>query len=118
MIAGILLGNIEHFTPWIFMGTAGVFMYVALVDMIPGVSFLTSRKSNSILKITLRTWTILINLFSILELNSGHAHPFTSKEQREARSIDFISQILGLTSGISIMLVIALFEDSFKSIFA
>jgi len=38
MIVGILLGNIEHFTPWIFMGTAGVFMYVALVDMMPGKS--------------------------------------------------------------------------------
>ncbi len=36
MIVGVLLGNIQHFTPWIFMATAGVFMYVALVDMMPG----------------------------------------------------------------------------------
>ena len=35
MVIGILLGNLENFTPWIFMGTAGIFMYVALVDMIP-----------------------------------------------------------------------------------
>ena len=54
MVIGILLGNLENFTPWIFMGTAGIFMYVALVDMIP-------------------------------ELNSGHAHPYTSHEQHEAR---------------------------------
>lgn len=54
MVIGVLLGNLENLTPWIFMGTAGIFMYVALVDMIP-------------------------------ELNSGHAHPYTSHEQHEAR---------------------------------
>ena len=54
MVIGVLLGNLENLTPLIFMATAGIFMYVALVDMIP-------------------------------ELNSGHAHPYTSHEQHEAR---------------------------------
>ncbi len=36
MVIGVVLGNVEHLTPWIFMGTAGIFMYVALVDMMPG----------------------------------------------------------------------------------
>jgi len=43
MIIGVLLGNVQEFTPWIFMGTAGIFMYVALVDMIPGNSKFPAR---------------------------------------------------------------------------
>ena len=35
MIVGRLLGDLPDLTPWIFMVTAGVFLYVALVDMIP-----------------------------------------------------------------------------------
>ena len=35
MILGRFLGDLNYLTPWIFMATAGVFLYVALVDMIP-----------------------------------------------------------------------------------
>lgn len=35
MIIGRLLGDLTFLTPYIFMATAGVFLYVALVDMIP-----------------------------------------------------------------------------------
>ena len=35
MIVGRFLGDLPNLTPWIFMATAGVFLYVALVDMIP-----------------------------------------------------------------------------------
>merc|ERR1712238_107010 len=35
MIIGRFLGDLPNLTPWIFMATAGVFLYVALVDMIP-----------------------------------------------------------------------------------
>ncbi len=35
MIIGRCLGDLTFLTPWIFMATAGVFLYVALVDMIP-----------------------------------------------------------------------------------
>lgn len=38
MIIGLILGNVEHFTNWMFAGTAGVFLYVALVDMMPELS--------------------------------------------------------------------------------
>ena len=35
MIVGLLLGNIENWSSWIFCATAGIFLYVALVDMVP-----------------------------------------------------------------------------------
>ena len=35
MVFGILLGELDWAAPWIFMATAGIFLYVALVDMIP-----------------------------------------------------------------------------------
>ena len=38
MVAGLLLGQISHVTPWIFAATAGIFLYVALVDMVPELS--------------------------------------------------------------------------------
>jgi zinc transporter ZupT len=62
MILGRLLGDLDNVTPWIFSATAGVFLYVALVDMIP-------------------------------ELNSGHAHPYTSNEQHESKSTELVLQV-------------------------
>ena len=35
MIIGILLGELPEFIPWILAITAGIFIYVALVDMMP-----------------------------------------------------------------------------------
>ena len=35
MVIGLLLGNIENWSSWIFCATAGIFLYVALVDMVP-----------------------------------------------------------------------------------
>ena len=67
MCLGRSLGDLDNVTPWIFTATAGIFLYVALVDMIP-------------------------------ELNSGHAHPYTSKEQNHESKVTelclqvFISQ--------------------------
>ena len=34
MTLGILLGNVESMSTWIFSATAGIFLYVALVDMV------------------------------------------------------------------------------------
>ena len=38
MVVGLLLGTINNFSPWMFSTTAGIFLYVALVDMIPELS--------------------------------------------------------------------------------
>lgn len=38
MVLGLVLGQIHDLTPWIFSATAGIFLYVALVDMIPELS--------------------------------------------------------------------------------
>lgn len=38
MVGGFLLGTIDHFTPWMFTAVAGIFLYVALVDMMPELS--------------------------------------------------------------------------------
>jgi len=86
MILGRLLGDLDNVTPWIFTATAGIFLYVALVDMIP-------------------------------ELNSGHAHPYTSKEQNESKATELCLQVLGMTLGGTIMLLIALYEHDMKNIF-
>lgn len=86
MILGRYLGDLNNFTPWIFTATAGIFLYVALVDMIP-------------------------------ELNSGHAHPYTSKEQNESKATELCLQVLGMMLGGTIMLLIALYEHDMKTIF-
>ena len=38
MATGLLLGGLSDVTPWIFSATAGIFLYVALVDMVPELS--------------------------------------------------------------------------------
>ena len=74
MATGLLLGGLSDVTPWIFSATAGIFLYVALVDMMP-------------------------------ELSSGHSHPLQG-----GHLISLVLQLLGMTMGVAIMLVIALFE--------
>ena len=39
MVSGLLLAtSLPSFTPWLFAATAGIFLYVALVDMMPELS--------------------------------------------------------------------------------
>merc|ERR1711953_613781 len=78
MIVGLLLGTIHSFSAWMFTATAGIFLYVALVDMMP-------------------------------ELSSGHSHPL-QREHHGGELLDLVLQLLGMSLGISIMLVIALCE--------
>ena len=37
-LIGLLLGTIHNFSSWMFTATAGIFLYVALVDMMPELS--------------------------------------------------------------------------------
>merc|ERR1719507_1377643 len=85
MVCGLLVAaSLPQVTPWLFSATAGIFLYVALVDMMP-------------------------------ELSSGHAHPISRDRQREPRGLALFLQVLGMTTGICIMLLIALFEHDLKA---
>ena len=104
MVFGLLVAaSLPQVTPWLFSATAGIFLYVALVDMMP-------------------------------ELSSGHAHPISRDRQREPRGLalflqvnhhfccmsnffskTMICQVLGMTTGICIMLLIALYEHDLKA---
>jgi len=86
MIIGLLLGTINNFSSWMFTATAGIFLYVALVDMMP-------------------------------ELSSGHSHPISSNRQKETHWLGLILQVLGMFTGIFIMLIIALYEHDLSEIF-
>ena len=87
MVLGILLGSISDVTPWIFSITAGIFLYVALVDMVP-------------------------------ELSSGHTHPISKDRQGEGHWVGVVLQVLGMAMGVSIMLVIALYEHKMVEMFS
>lgn len=45
-IAGIFLGNTEYASTWVFAAAAGMFIYIALVDMIPELSSSHEDESN------------------------------------------------------------------------
>ncbi|RVE58390.1 hypothetical protein OJAV_G00209110 [Oryzias javanicus] len=76
MIIGAAVGQYTHnVTNWIFAVTAGMFLYVALVDMLP-------------------------------EMLHGD-----SEEHKRSHLGHFLLQNLGLLTGFSIMLLIAIFED-------
>jgi zinc transporter 10 len=87
MVVGLLLGTINNFSPWMFTATAGIFLYVALVDMMP-------------------------------ELSSGHSHPISSGKQQEGHWVEILLQVLGMAIGVSIMLIIALYEHDLKGVFS
>lgn len=44
MIIGVLLGNISSVTEWIFAAVGGMFLYIALVDMLPEISSVETRE--------------------------------------------------------------------------
>ncbi|KAI4498084.1 hypothetical protein M0802_006908 [Mischocyttarus mexicanus] len=79
MVVGVLLGSTPAATSWIFSIAAGMFIYIALVDMIP-------------------------------ELSSSHSAERSSHWQ-------CLLQALGLSLGLGIMLIIALYEHNLKNIF-
>jgi len=86
MLVGTLVGGHESALPWIFMATAGIFIYIALVDMMP-------------------------------ELSSGHAHPYTDHAQHDSHLKEMALQLLGMMTGVTVMLLIALYEKNLASMF-
>lgn len=78
MILGIIIGETPEASAWVFACAAGMFLYIALVDMMP-------------------------------ELTSAH-------NERCALS-QCVLQILGMCTGLGVMLLIALFEDDLKNMF-
>ncbi len=46
MVVGLLLGSLGDVSAWLFAATAGVFLYVALVDMMPELNSGTRVYSN------------------------------------------------------------------------
>ncbi|XP_076229868.1 zinc transporter foi [Nomia melanderi] len=80
MIFGVLLGSTPAVSSWMFAAAAGMFIYIALVDMIP-------------------------------ELSSSHSAERSSQWQ-------CILQGLGLSCGLGIMLIIALYEHDLKTMFS
>ncbi|XP_028033708.1 zinc transporter foi [Bombyx mandarina] len=78
MVCGVLAGHAPSATRWLFAVAAGMFLYIALVDMMP-------------------------------ELSTSHSN--------EGTLCQCVLQLMGLASGIGIMLVIALYEDDLKNLF-
>ncbi|XP_037956151.1 zinc transporter foi [Teleopsis dalmanni] len=76
MIFGIVFGQSAEVAQWMFAAAAGLFIYIALVDMMP-------------------------------ELSAAHK----SIEQ-------FVLQILGMSSGVILMLFIAIYEDDLMNVFS
>ncbi|XP_054280655.1 zinc transporter foi-like [Macrosteles quadrilineatus] len=48
MCFGIFLGHDEHMTQWVFAAAAGMFLYIALVDMIPELTTSHSNEGGSL----------------------------------------------------------------------
>jgi len=48
MCFGIFLGHDEHMTQWVFAAAAGMFLYIALVDMIPELTTSHSNEGGSV----------------------------------------------------------------------
>jgi len=87
MILGILLGTITNVTPWIFSITAGIFLYVGLVDMLPELS---SGHAHPTTK---------------------------DKHGQKVYMVEVVLQLLGMCLGVAIMLVIAIYEPDMLAMF-
>ncbi|XP_054722570.1 LOW QUALITY PROTEIN: zinc transporter ZIP10-like [Uloborus diversus] len=78
MVIGVSLGNVHSATSWVFAGTAGMFLYIALVDMLPELSSVPHEQSSVAYQLAV--------------------------------------QVLGISTGISIMLLIANYEQDLQAI--
>ncbi|GBM19732.1 Zinc transporter ZIP10 [Araneus ventricosus] len=77
MVIGVSLGNVHSATSWVFAATAGMFLYIALVDMLPELS--------------------------------------AAGESETSSNYHLAVQVLGICCGISIMLLIANYEQELQT---
>ena len=68
MILGVLIGNVETASTWIFGLTAGIFIYISLVDMVIIIPCTFSWQGG---EINAHEDTILYTLTSLLSLNTS-----------------------------------------------
>ncbi|EGI61159.1 Zinc transporter foi [Acromyrmex echinatior] len=73
MIGGILLGSTPDATNWIFAVAAGIFIYIALVDMVPELSSSHSAESGSRLQCIWQTLGLSTGL-GIMLLIAAYEH--------------------------------------------
>ncbi|XP_071446223.1 zinc transporter ZIP6-like [Hetaerina americana] len=62
MILGIFLGDTESASQWIFAAAAGMFLYIALVDMIPELTASHSKEGGSFFQSVLQLFGLLSGL--------------------------------------------------------
>lgn len=114
MLIGTAVGQYtQNVTSWIFAITAGMFLYVALVDMVSwppwrgGVLSFQGRRSYAITLCASHHPRFNFILCSQLpEMLHGD-----SEEHKRCQLGHFILQNLGMVTGFAIMLLIAIFED-------
>ncbi|CAH2007183.1 unnamed protein product [Acanthoscelides obtectus] len=75
-IAGLALGNMEDASSWVFAAAAGMFIYIALVDMIPELSSAHEDEGN-LLQCVLHLGGLLLG-FGIMALIALYEHDLKS----------------------------------------
>ncbi|ESO08805.1 hypothetical protein HELRODRAFT_190614 [Helobdella robusta] len=103
MICGVLIGNQPSVTLWIYGVTAGIFIYIALVDMLPQVTSQYEMESAPN-KLQLTNITVDKNTKS----------KFSFGKMRNLKRL--ILHVTGILMGFTIMLLIALYEDQISII--
>lgn len=97
MIFGIAFGQSQDVAQWMFAVAAGLFIYIALVDMVSG--------QQKVYPYTI-TYLWFCSICQMPEISASH------------KSLgQFLLQILGMLSGVGIMLLIALYEGDLMSAF-
>ncbi|KAK3093259.1 hypothetical protein FSP39_013330 [Pinctada imbricata] len=81
MLIGLAVGNVGDMSRWLFLGIAGMFLYISLVDLLPEIN--------------------------MIETESKKRHPL----------LNLLYQLAGISLGITIMLLIALYEEDLKVMF-
>ncbi|KAG8283519.1 hypothetical protein J6590_014038 [Homalodisca vitripennis] len=66
MCFGIFLGHDEHMSQWVFAAAAGMFLYIALVDMIPELTSSHSKEGGSLCQCVLHFAGLMSGIFIML----------------------------------------------------